>query len=89
MKYSPVYNLKIRFTFVLLYLFHKGLKNRFAALLLADRNWIKAFFFFFLFSYLELFRHGSELEDQEKYILIKSSPVMYEGIIPVLENVAL
>lgn len=33
----------------------------FAALLLADRNWIKTIFFFF--SYLELFRHGSELED--------------------------
>lgn len=57
----------------------------FAALLLADRNWIKTIFF----SYLELFRHGSELEDQEKHILIKSSPVMYEGIIPVLENLAL
>lgn len=85
MKYNPVYNLKIYFTFVLLYLFHKGLKNRFAALLLADRNWIKTFFF----SYLGLFRHGSELEDQEKHILIKSSPVMYEGIIPMLENIAL
>lgn len=57
----------------------------FAALLLADRNWIKT-----IFSYLELFRHGSELDDQEKYILIKfTSPVTYEGIIPVLENLAL
>lgn len=58
----------------------------FAALLLADRNWIKTIFFF---SCLELFRHGSELEGQEKHILIKSSPVMYEGIIPMLENLAL
>lgn len=56
MKYSPVYNLKIRFTFVLLYLFHKGLKNRFAALLLADRNWIKAFFFFFSFFLFRTFQ---------------------------------
>lgn len=47
----------------------------FAALLLADRNWVKTDFIFF---YLELFRHGSELEDQEEYILIKSSPVIYE-----------
>jgi hypothetical protein len=57
----------------------------FAALLLADRNWIKTFFF----SYLELFRHGSELEDQEEHILTKSSPVMYEGVIPVLGILAL
>lgn len=56
----------------------------FAALLLADRNWIKTFFF-----YLELFRHGSKLEDQEEHILIKSSPVMYEGVIPVLGNLTL
>lgn len=65
--------------------FHKGLKNVFAALLLADRNWIKTIFF----SYLELFRHGSELEDQEKRILTKSLPVVYERVIPMLENLAL
>lgn len=31
----------------------------------------------------------AQLEDQEKHILIKSSSVTYEGVIPLLENLAL